>query len=125
MSRLSLVLLFALITFTFNATLQTLLPNRDCSELIGAVIDASLLSESEGEYCSKMGVNGDCRDCVRCCMIGSSNGANCYGITDDEYENVVRFKKYLRDQVEDDSIRVDCSSRFISISLLAVLALLF
>ena len=122
MSRLSLLLLFALITFTFNATLQTLLPNRKCS---GDVIDASLLSESEGEYCSKMGVNGDCRDCVRCCMIGSSNGANCYGITDDEYENVVRFKKYLRDQVEDDSIRVDCSSRFISISLLAVLALLF
>ena len=122
MSRLSLILLFTLITFTFNATLQTLLPDRKCS---GDVIDASLLSESEGEYCSKMGVNGDCRDCVRCCMIGSSNGANCYGITDDEYENVVRFKKYLRDQVEDDSIRVDCSSRFISISLLAVLALLF
>ena len=122
MSRLSLILLFTLITFTFNATLQTLLPDRKCS---GDVIDASLLSESEGEYCSKMGVNGDCGDCVRCCMIGSSNGANCYGITDDEYENVVRFKKYLRDQVEDDSIRVDCSSRFISISLLAVLALLF
>ena len=122
MSRLSLILLFALITFTFNATLQTLLPDRKCN---GDVIDASKLSEFEGEYCSKMGVSGDCRDCVICCMIGSSNGANCYGITDDEYENVVRFKKYLRDQVEDDSIRVDCSSRFISISLLAVLALLF
>ena len=121
MSRLSLILLFALITFTFNATLQTLLPNRECSD----EIDASLLSEFEGEYCSDMKISPNCIDCAHCCMIGSSNGANCYGITDDEYENVVRFKKYLRDQVEDDSIRVDCSSRFISISLLAVLALLF
>ena len=119
MSRLSLILLFALITFTFNATLQTLLPNRECSK---DVIDASLLSDLEGEYCSAMKTSGDY---THCCMIESSNGANCYGITDDEYENVVRFKKYLRDQVGDDSIRVDCSSRFISISLLAVLALLF
>ena len=122
MSRLSLILLFALITFTFNATLQTLLPNRECNK---DVIDASLLQELEGEYCSAMKISRDCEDCAHCCMIGSSNGANCYGITDDEYENVVRFKKYLRDQVGDDSIRVDCSSRFISISLLAVLALLF
>ena len=122
MSRLSLILLFTLITFTFNATLQTLLPDRKCSELIGAVIDASLLSELEGEYCSAMKTSGDY---THCCMIEGSNGADCYGITDDEFENVVRFKKYLRDQVGDDSIRVDCSSRFISISLLAVLALLF
>ena len=122
MSRLSLILLFALITFTFNATLQTLLANRECSELIGAAIDASLLSDLEGEYCAAMKTSGDY---THCCMIEGSNGANCYAITDDEYENVVRFKKYLRDQVGDDSIRVDCSSRFISISLLAVLALLF
>ena len=81
------------------------------------------ISEYEEDYCSSRKTNGNY---THCCLFEDTNGNyGCRGITDDEYENIVRFKKYLRDQVGDDSIRVDCSSRFISISLLAVLALLF
>ena len=42
----------------------------------------------------------------------------------DEYENIVRFKKYLRDGLDDDNIDIKFSSKFVSFSLLAALALL-
>ena len=44
-------------------------------------------------------------------------------LNNDEYENIVRFKKYLRDGLGDDDIDIKCSSKFVSFSLLAALAL--
>ena len=43
---------------------------------------------------------------------------------DDEYENIVRFKKYLRDGLDVIDIDIKYSSKFVSFSLLAALALL-
>ena len=79
--------------------------------------------QNKEDYCSSLKTSGEF---THCCYFESKNGINgCYQITDDEYENIVRFKKYLRDQIADDKLGIHCSSKFISLSLFAVLALLF
>ena len=126
MSRLSLILLFTLITYAFNVTIDEVLKDksgRECSPIDSTRKEEDYISEYEEDYCSSRKTNGDY---THCCLFEDTNGNyGCRGITDDEYENIVRFKKYLRDQVDDDDIDINCSSRFISITLLAVLALLF
>ena len=52
------------------------------------------------------------------------NKVGCRGVTDDEYENIGRFKKYLEDR-DDTDYDIDCSSKFVTFSLFALLALLF
>ena len=123
MSKLTLFLLFALMTYILNATLAELEIQLCPTIQIDNVEKSVLLDELEEDYCSSLKTTGDN---THCCYFESENGINdCYQITDDQYENIGRFKKYLRDQTGDDDIGIDCSSRFISFSLLAVLALLF
>ena len=66
-------------------------------------------------------------DRTHCCYYtdSSSDSGKCIQITDDQYENIVRFKKFLRDESGDDKIDIDCSSKFLSFSLFVVFALLF
>ena len=48
----------------------------------------------------------------------------CHDVTDDQYENIGRYKKYLEDSTGND-YDIDCSSKFVTFSLFALLALLF
>ena len=66
-------------------------------------------------------------DRTHCCYYtdSSSDSGKCIQITDDQYENIVNFKKFLRDESGDDKIDIDCSSKFLSFSLFVVFALLF
>ena len=122
MSRLSLILLFALIAYALNTLPKTYVDDRACIKL-NVNVEETLKTEYEEEYCASLKTTVNY---THCCMFEDTNGIiGCGGITDDEYENIVRYKKYLRDQYDDEDIGIDCSSRFISISLLAVLALLF
>ena len=125
MSKLTLFLLLALTIQVFNADWKvgeiTLKP---CEYVTfdGKTSD-QLIEELEEDYCSVLKTSGDF---THCCLFEFSNDSRqCYQITDDQYENIGRFKKYIRDQSGDDDIGIDCSSRFVSFSLLAVLALLF
>ena len=123
MSRLTLFLFLALTTYVLNASNITNYL-AECEHLvIGGLNFATLLESYEEDYCSSLKTTGEC---THCCYFESKNGINgCYQITDDQYENIVRFKKYLRDQIGDDNLGIHCSSKFISLSLFAVLALLF
>ena len=125
MSKLTLFLLLSLITFVINQ--WTIIGNitlQPCGDLsIEGYTPAQLIEELEEEYCESLKTTGE--DYTHCCYFEFSSNSGCYQITDDQYENIGRFKKYLRDQADDDDIGIDCSSRFISFSLLAVLALLF
>ena len=126
MSKLTLFLLFALATFVINEnrtvgnySLET------CEDIsIEGYTTAQLLEELEEDYCVSLKTTGDY---THCCYFEFASNPGCYQITDDQYENIGRFKKYLRDQGEeqDDDLGIDCSSRFMSFSLLAILALLF
>ena len=64
-------------------------------------------------------------DYTHCCLfeIGDKK-VGCQGVTDDEYENIGRYKKYLEDRYDTD-YDIDCSSKFVTFSLFALLALLF
>ena len=68
-------------------------------------------------------------DFTHCCYVKESTNssivANCVQITDDQYENIKNFKKYIKDENGDDDFEIDCSSRFVAISLFALLAFLF
>ena len=119
MNKISLFLFLALITFVINATKYY----GDCTDLkILPQALAAYLDEIEGDYCASLKTSGEY---THCCMFELSNGTKvCGSITDDQYENIGRFKKYMRDDFGDDDIDIDCSSRFISFSLLVALALL-
>ena len=123
MSRLTLFLFLALTTYVLNASNITSYVTQ-CENLkIGGFDVSTLLDSYEEDYCSSLKTSGEF---THCCYFESKNGINgCYQITDDQYENVVRYKKYLRDQIGDDNLGIHCSSKFISLSLFAVLALLF
>ena len=66
-------------------------------------------------------------DRTHCCYYtdSSSDSGKCIQITDDQYENIVNFKKFLRDESGDSDININCSSKFLSFSLFVVFALLF
>ena len=74
------------------------------------------------DVCILLGTSGDKTHC--CYIEGDTVFPRCIAINDDEYENIVRFKKYLRDGLDDDDIDIKFSSKFVSFSLLAALALL-
>ena len=119
MNKISLFLFLALITFVINKSKYY----EDCRDLeILPQAKAGYLDEIEGDYCASLKTTGEY---THCCMFEFSNDTRvCGAITDDQYENIGRFKKYMRDDVQDDDISIDCSSRFISFSLLVALALL-
>ena len=123
MSKHTLFLLLALTIQVFNGVKLGDYTLKECEyvPIDGATSD-QLIEELEEDYCAFLKTSGDY---THCCLFEFSNGQGCYQITDDQYENIGRFKKYLRDQGNDDDLGIECSSRFISFSLLAVLALLF
>ena len=61
---------------------------------------------------------------THCCLFEINDAVNCSEITDDQYENIGRYIDYWED-INGTDIDVDCSSKFISLSLFAILALLF
>ena len=125
MSKHTLFLLLALTIQVFNDDRKVgeiTLKSCEYVTFDGATSD-KLIEELEEDYCSFLKTSGDF---THCCLFEFSSGTpQCYQITDDQYENIGRFKKYLRDQSGDDDLGIECSSRFVSFSLLAVLALLF
>ena len=67
---------------------------------------------------------------THCCYMELNDNPSCVELTDDQYENIVRYIKYEEDRREangegDVDIDIDCSSRFLSLSLFVVFALLF
>ena len=123
MSKHTLFLLLALTIQVFNGVKLGDYTLKECDYVtFDGATSGQLIEELEEDYCAVLKTTGDY---THCCLFEFSNGQGCYQITDDQYENIGRFKKYIRDQSGDDDIGIECSSRFVSFSLLAVLALLF
>lgn len=64
---------------------------------------------------------------THCCYFEiNDNTQYCDELTDDEYENIGRLIKYMEDlDGTDPDIEIDCSSKFLSLSLFVIFALLF
>ena len=63
-------------------------------------------------------------DNTHCCYFRSDNlGEMCKEITDDAYENIKRYKDFLKNT--DANIKIKCASGYLTFSVFALLALLF
>ncbi len=90
-----------------------------------SVLEDIAEEDIDGDICKLFKTD---KDYTHCCYIKDSKtefNKHCVQIKDDYYENIKNFKKYVRDENEDGDLEIDCSSKFVSISLFAVLALLF
>ena len=61
-------------------------------------------------------------DYTHCCYVKIDDVESCKQITDDEFDNIKRYKKYLKNDHE--KVKIKCSSQYLSLSFLALLALL-
>ena len=124
MNRLILLALLSLCINFINGKVS--IPNQfniDCPDTTLKNL-ADVMEEVDEDLCILLGTS---EDRTHCCYYtdSSSDTGKCIQITDDQYENIVRFKKFLRDESGDDKIDIDCSSKFLSFSLFVVFALLF
>ena len=66
---------------------------------------------------------------THCCYFKSDTQTDtiegCQPITDDQYENIKRFKNYMKQNFNYDDFKIKCSGEFLTYSLFALLALLF
>ena len=72
-------------------------------------------------------INGcvELTDDTHCCYYDDGTSKSCVELKDDEYENIGRYIKYLESRGNDYDVDINCSSKFLSLSLFAVAALLF
>ena len=82
------------------------------------------LEDLEGEDCAMLTPTG--QGMTHCCLfeIGEGN-ITCREISDDMYENIGRYVKWVEDQHDTTDVEIDCSSKFLSLSLFVIFALLF
>ena len=123
------LILFGLLALIINSV-YAVFPFKNCSDYEMSDIDQELKElageDFDGDVCKLFKTNDDY---THCCYIKKSTNVSlnthCVQIKDDYYENIKNFKKYVRDENEDGDLEIDCSNKFVSISLFAVLALLF
>ena len=79
---------------------------------------------SEGDkedYCMIFSTDGDNTHC--CYFRTKELGEMCKQITDDAYENIKRYKVYLKNTYT--NVKIKCASGHLTFSVFALLALLF
>ena len=62
---------------------------------------------------------------THCCFIKSDGYNGCKSLTDDQYENIKRYKKYMKQFSTYANLKIKCSGEFLTYSLFVLLALLF
>ena len=62
---------------------------------------------------------------THCCYFEYDGVQKCKSLTDDQYENIKRYKKYLKQNDTYANLKIKCSGEFLTYSLFALLALLF
>ena len=64
-------------------------------------------------------------DATHCCYVEYGGKQECWELTDDEYENIKRFKDHAEELYTNrDKIKIKCSSNFVTNSLLSLLILI-
>ena len=61
---------------------------------------------------------------THCCYVEMNGGGQCRQLNDDQYENVKRYKDFLKSQGNTD-VKIKCAGEFLTFSLFALLAFLF
>ena len=117
MNKVILLLLFAISIVGINSEFKL------CEEVSSSELEGYDDDDDRGEYCRIHSTNPDF---THCCYIEGDNlpnGNKCYEINDDAYENIKRYKSFLKQTYS--GIKIKCSSQFLTYSLFALLVLLF
>ena len=62
-------------------------------------------------------------DATHCCFVPDDNETSCWQLTDDEYENIKRFKSFAKQYYNMPKLRIKCSSNILSSSLFILFSL--
>ena len=114
MNKTLQIILFTLCIYYINGEFSR------CSE-ISSFPETVTEKEDRINYCRIRTTN---EDYTHCCYFksDSNDGGKCMELTDDQYENIKKFKNYLKNS--DAGIKIRCSSEYLAYSLFALLALL-
>ena len=112
MNKLLQIILFALCIYYINGEFSVC---KDITSFPDQVTD----KEDRINYCR---IRTTTTDKTHCCYYSDSTSEYCMEITDDQFENIKKFKNYLKNNHDDVHIR--CSSEYLTYSLFAILALL-
>ena len=82
--------------------------------------EETLLYDDRETYCMLLSTS---EDHTHCCYMELDDYQICKEITDDAYENIKRYKKFLRNTYS--HVKIKCASEFLTYSLLGLLVLLF
>ena len=93
-----------------------------CSDYL-TVFGSANLEDLEGEDCAMLTPTG--QGMTHCCLFEIGDEIYCQEVSDDQYENMGRFIKYTEDKNTNTDVDIDCSSKFLSLSLFVIFALLF
>lgn len=73
------------------------------------------------DLCRRLQVESDA---THCCFVPDDNErARCWQLTDDEYENIKRFKSFAKQYYNMPKLRIKCSSNILSSSLFILFSL--
>ena len=93
-----------------------------CSDYL-TVYGSANLEDLEGEDCAMLTPTRE--GMTHCCLFEIGDEIYCGEVSDDQYENMGRFIKYTVDKNTNTDVDIDCSSKFLSLSLFVIFALLF
>ena len=73
------------------------------------------------DYCRILSTS---QDKTHCCLVQIEDTYACKEISDDAYENIERYKKYMKTNNNYSKFKIKCSSQYLHYSVFALLALL-
>ena len=115
MNKTILLLLFAFSIVGINSEFEL------CNTVSSSYLEGLKDDDDRGEYCR---IHSTQKDFTHCCYLEADNlESRCIEINDDAYENIKRFKNFLKNTYS--GVKIKCSSEFLTYSLFALLALFF
>ena len=79
------------------------------------------LAPNKVEDCTSLSVDAEF---YKCCFLEYSGGKFCTEVTKAQYDEIDEYIDELEDGTGDDDVEIDCSSRYIIMSLLSLIILL-
>ena len=92
--------------------------------IIGINGDVTLCENVKGEDEDTCILYPTSENYTHCCYVELNDDKRCRQLSDDQYENVKRYKDFLKSQGYTD-IKIKCVGEFLTYSLLVLLALMF
>ena len=115
MNKALLLLIFAFSIVGINSEFDL------CTSVSSSSLDSIEDDDDRGEFCRIHSTN---QDFTHCCYLEADNlDSQCIEINDDAYENIKKYKDFLKNTYS--GVKIKCSSEFLTYSLFALLALLF